>query len=188
MFKKGKALKIFCLLLLIIIVAAVVWFLRNANQPAVGTIKTAPAIETPATEYERVEGEAFSFRRGSAYKVKPTQDSKIYTEQFVFSQINADTASSKNLSVSIRPLINTKLDDEAGYKLRKQNSKTYSHSTKSVQAQNVDVFIKTSEGNEATAYWVHGGKLLSVSLTSVYVNVEELQTELVDTLNSVEWQ
>lgn len=164
------------------------WLLfRSYNRPAEGVVTNQAAKPSAPIEYEVQDGQALSFHHESGYKAKPVQKSAIYSEQYVYSKVDPATASSRNLSVSIRLLTATTLNDEAGYKIRKDNPATYVPSTQDVNEEQVVVFSKSSDGFEQTAFWIHNGKLLSMSLSSNYVTAGKLGTELTDILKSVKW-
>lgn len=175
----------------LIVVAGIVvagWLLfRSYNKPAEGTVTNQVPKPVAPTEYEVQDGQAVSFHYEKGYQAKSVQTSKIYSEQYVFSKVDPSTASSRSLSVSVRPLTTTTLADEAGYKLRKDNPSTYKPSIQHISGEKVDVFTKTNEGNEQTAFWVHKGKLLSMSLSSTYTSASSLQAELTNILQSVVW-
>jgi hypothetical protein len=71
----------------------------------------------------------------------------------------------RTMAVAVRPLESSSLDNDANYKVRKIHPETYKERVDKLGGEPVSVMSKI-DNTEATLFWAHKGRVLSVSMTS----------------------
>ncbi|MDB5181776.1 MAG: hypothetical protein JWP13_539 [Candidatus Saccharibacteria bacterium] len=186
--RKRKGL-IALVVVLLVLGAGIYGAQRFLTGPSVGTaVSSLPAASrTTPIELEQFDGTTFSFVHPMTYMkqaTKPAPNSvNLESHTFVSSGMT-----SKVLTATVSKLPSTKLEDDPSYSMRAQNPDRYK--IKSVVLKNEKVMIATnSDGQQfqQTAFWVHGDKLLTFTMTGTATNTQAMTAEYQDMIGTISW-
>lgn len=182
------------LLVLLVILAAVAggfFAMRQAlNSPAVGNVVTTlPQSTRQATiELEQFDGANFSFVHPMTY-IKQTTKQQPLPNEIESHTFMSSGVVSKMLIISLTKFPSGKLDDDASYYMRTQNPSRYKMRTIVVKNETVATFTDSSDQQyQQTAFWTHGGKLLTFTLSGVAADTPSMTREFNDMVQSIGWR
>lgn len=164
---------------------------RTLTGPAVGTVvNTMPAVtRKPQVELKQFDGTNFSLAMPVTFTeqaVRPGTNSgtnNIETRTFMSNEMITQVL------VTTVTKLTGKLEEDPSYMLRTQDSSKYK--MKSIVLKNEKVVIFTANDTQQmqqTAFWPHGGRLLTMTLSGVATDVQVTTAQFDDMLTSVNWR
>ncbi|HEX8182538.1 MAG TPA: hypothetical protein VF575_02960 [Candidatus Saccharimonadales bacterium] len=151
----------------------------------VNAIPENPSQTQSAVELEQFEGVHMTFAYPNTYQVQPaTKDNSNSLETHL---LRASGMMSKILTVTVVALPSGRLEDDASYLMRSLHPETYKLTPQTIQGEKVIVALNEKDSQQA-AFWVHQGKLLTFTITSVTINSEATAGEYQKMLESVRWR
>lgn len=186
--KSRKRAALIVLLVLLIIVSGIAYAANKLlTGPSNGTIvNNLPVVSSPsAIELQQFDGTHFSFVHPMTYveqKLKP-EAAVLESRSFVSSGMLR-----KVLTAAVTSLPSGKLEDDPSYTMRQQNPDKYQMKYIVVKNERVAIATSvTSQEFQQTAFWPHGGKLLTFTMTGVTVEPKAMAAEHEAMVNSVSW-
>lgn len=187
--KVPKKLIVFSSVLVVLAVVGGVGYkvIKPLSQPVQGTLVVTPIVNTTdkPVAYKLSQGSIVSFEYPDSFveqTVKPSD--KIGLESHTFVSSNLTTVM---LNTVVLNFPSNKLDDDPSYALRKTRPNQYT--LKTVQIKNEPVVIATGlQDSTRTAFWVHQGKLFTVTLSGLITDVEATDKAYQHLLDSVIWK
>lgn len=146
--------------------ASVVWLMKFVNgSPSAGQTNLAQvkasAAPTPETP-NQLAGLHFAFDYPAAFdQVRQLKTDAAALEQY---SLGAKADYRLSIMVRVRPLESGKLDDDAGYRIRRIDPGAYTQTPGEVAGVPVVVMAKT-DTSEQTLFSVYKGKMVTVSMT-----------------------
>jgi hypothetical protein len=192
--KRKSRKKLIALLVFVGIILALggaAYATRNTlNSPVKGkVVSTVPAsTKQSQVELEQFDGTNFSFVHPITYIEQITKGAlpsgEIEAHTFISSGMNTEV-----LTTAVTNLPSGNLSDDGSYSMRAQNSSKYKMKTVVVKNEKVTVFSATdAQQYQQSAFWPHGGKLLTVALTGTASDVPSMTSEFNDIVNSLSWR
>lgn len=188
--KKSKKRVFWLVLLAIVAVLGLVGY-RMAQSllgPAYGTVVTTVPLAQqapPPVELEQFDGKHLSFARPITYEQRPPRPDEaksLESHTFISSGMI-----SKVLLVTVNTLPSGRLEDDASYHMRTLNPDRYKIREIKVKEEKVMIATNTAE-HQQTAFWPHGGKLLTFTLTGLSTDSATVNEEYEKMLQSVTWK
>lgn len=139
----------------------------------------------PAVEYEQYEGTYLTFAYPNTYKVQPAN--KDNPNGLETHTLIASGLMSKIVTVTASRLPSGRLEDDASYYMRTLNPQTYKITPQTIQGEKVMVALNAKDSQQS-AFWAHGGKLLTFTISSISINSEATMQEYQKMLESVRWR
>lgn len=177
-------------LLLVVVVVGFIGYrsVQSLLGPARGTVVTtvpvAPQVPPPV-ELEQFDGKYLSFARPITYELRtPKQAGSNSLESNTF--ISSGMVS-KVLLVTVTSLPSGRLEDDPSYSMRTLNSDRYKIREIKVKGEKVMIAADATE-HQQTAFWPHGGKLLTFTLTGLSTDTAAVSEEYEKMLQSVAWR
>ncbi|HVX58564.1 MAG TPA: hypothetical protein VG964_02395 [Candidatus Saccharimonadales bacterium] len=183
-FYKDKSAWIFTILLIIAAIA-VFHIARSFKQPRpaqhnIGSISTGTSAKSA-----HHDGRYVSFDYPSNYKLEPPDPQSGDLENFSLTTLSAPIDS---ISISVTRLPSGNLNDASAYSIRTQDPNRYSLSSVTAGAHNYPVFTDSSGGYQKTAFALNDKTLVTVSLSSVGGEREQLlDSDLETVLAHLTW-
>ena len=145
----------------------IVGIMRFLNGPVTAT--SAPTLaqvqvsSTPKPSTIQLAGLYFEM----TYPALFDQVGRLKNDAQAFEQYNISSKKDyrRVMAVSVRTLPSNLLDDDSSYKFRHISGKDYQERSDRLAGEAVAVMSKT-DNSEVTLFWVHQGKLLTISITS----------------------
>lgn len=190
-FKKIKKFFI-ALIVLIVFVLLAIYATHNFSGKAIGSIEqNAELINNSQSriEYIEITGQNIIFRYPNNYLPKPVKTDKLYSDQYIFGFANSGQPS-RTLTLMVKSFTGV-LNDDAGYRLRKNDSTQFAPITDDIDQTKINGFIKITGNYERSYFWQKSGKLLSVVLSSndnATKDNSEMDGEVLQVLASVVWK
>jgi hypothetical protein len=161
---------------------------RSLTGPAVGTIITTMPASTrqQQVELEQFDGTQISFVHPQTYIEQVSKPVPGELEHHIF--VSSGMVS-KVLTVVVTPLPSGKLEDNASYYMRAQNSAKYHVKTTVVKNEKVVIF-SSNDGQQfqQTGFWPHAGKLLTFTMSGVASDMPGMTAEYQDMMTSISWR
>lgn len=162
---------------------------RFMSGPAVGnSISSLPsATKSTPIELEQFDGTLFSFVHPMSYIEQVTKPAANATSLESRTFISSGMVS-KVLVVTVSKLPSGKLEDDSSYAMRQQNPDKYK--LQSTVIKNEKVMLATnSDGQQyqQTAFWPHGDKLLTFTMTGTASNIPAMTAEYQDMIGTISW-
>lgn len=158
------------------------------SGPSEGTVfSSSPPVAPPAAvELEQFDGTYISFARPMNYKLQPPpkvpEITALETHSFITTGIMR-----KTVSATVTNFPSGRLDDDASYYMRKINPDKYVLTPQTIKGEKVVVTSSKSE-NLLVAFWPHGGKLLTFTMTGTTTDANATTDEYQKMLESVSWR
>jgi hypothetical protein len=173
-----------------ILVILVVYIMRQANSPAVGTVaindKQSTAPITDSTDYSTLNNEYFSLLYPSDLSPDFADQKPANTLAYNFV---AKRDAAQNITASLeayaRPLPNGGVTLDADYHNYQSQPELYKLSQKFIRGEVIDVATRDKGVHERGAMWVHGKYLLIMKLKGA--DKDTLDTQFTTILKSIQW-
>jgi hypothetical protein len=165
-------------------------FRRTLASPSVGSVvSTLPASANQRKiELAQYDGTTFSFVHPMTYIEQTSKQPPIANELESHTFVSSGIIS-KLLTIIVSKLPSGKLEDDASYYMRTQNSAKYKMKTSVIKNEKVVIFTTSdTQQYQQTAFWAHGGKLLTFTMTGVASDVPAMTVEYNDMVNSITWR
>ncbi len=164
--------------------------LRISSGPSEGTITNDMTADSskptmPPVQYEQFDGKYVSFTHTNVYQeqtAKGDDPNSLESHTFVASGLTH-----KILSIIVTPLPSGKLVDDPAYYMRSLHPDQYKITNMIVSGEKV-ALVESAVEEQRAAFWVHGGKLLTFTLSSVSVDAKATAAEYQAMLTSVTWR
>ncbi|MDB5170327.1 MAG: hypothetical protein JWO35_21 [Candidatus Saccharibacteria bacterium] len=160
------------LTVLLVVVGAGIMAVRAVSAPSHGRITTSsssklkissPKQAIPVAPASEVQTPYFQLALPVGYK---QQSSSQTVPGLLYQQtiIKASSAGSLIIAIAITPL-GSGLNDNSAYRLRTQDTARYKLTTQTVQGESI-VIANDAGSSAVVAFWVHGDKLATISVTT----------------------
>jgi hypothetical protein len=177
-------------ILTVLLVSAVAYLIWLFNQPAVGVVHVVKQEPTQAEKEAllppiRFEGKYVVFSYPSGYAKREVEPDTVSLEKGTFV---ASGSSSRMLAFSVMDMRGKTLDDIPAFRLRSDVKRdVYEQGKKKVKdGSSTIIFTKKEEGYEKTAFILHGGLLLTLSVSSqAFADPERIEKDFQQILESV---
>lgn len=160
------------------------------NSSATGTVRVVEqgSAQKEKTELppERFEGKYVSFLHPAAYDVREVQPDVVSVEKGLFV---ASGGSSRLIAFAVQDMEGKTLADIPSYQLRSVVKKDeYERSERKTEKFDATIFTKSKEGYERTAFILHGGILVTLSVSSqVFSDPKTIDEDFETIFNSLEF-
>jgi hypothetical protein len=176
--------------LAVLLVSAVVYLIWLFNRPAVGVVHVVKQEPTQAEKQTllppiRFEGEHVAFSYPSGYTERETDPDTVSLEKGVFV---ASGSSSRTLAFAVMDMRGKTLDDIPAFRLRSDVKKdAYEQGKKEMaDGSSTIIFTKKDEGYEKTAFILHDGLLLTLSVSSqAFADPERIENDFQEIRESI---
>ena len=151
----------------IVVGLAIVGVVRFLNGPVTATsgptLAQVQASSTPKPSTIQLAGLYFEM----TYPALFDQVGRLKNDAQALEQYNISSKKDyrRVMAVSVRTLPSNLLDDDSSYKFRHISGKDYLERSDKLAGEAAAVMSKT-DNSEVTLFWVHQGKLLTISITS----------------------
>lgn len=181
--KVKKSLKI--VVPIVVVLAAIVWFVLWANAPKQGTITNGSSSNKGPTTYydKKLDGTYMSFQYSGKYVAKTETPTNGDVERYTLS---ADTRYDKRISASVSDLPDGQLTSNGNYIFRQKSTTLYTNRKVQVAGSTADVWVK-KDGTEQTAIFAHGAKAATISFVTANTN-DDLTSEIDALLKTFSWK
>ena len=187
---RKKIITVMSILLILICLSAASYaaykmLLGPSDGIVVNSISDNHVKSVSAPELEQFDGSYVYFAHPATFVLQPPSKddvNNLETHTFI-----ASGMMNKILTVIVTKLPSAKLEDDSSYLMRNLHPETYKLSAQTVQGEKVVVALNSKDAQQA-AFWVHGGKLLTFTISSVTINSQETAQEYQKMLESVRWR
>jgi hypothetical protein len=165
-------------------------FKSKLMGPSVGkVVTTLPSAQRQAqVELAQFDGTNFSFVHPITYIEQTTKQPPVPNEIESHIFISSGMVS-RVLTTAVTKFPSGKFDDDPSYYMRAQNSAKYTMKTTVVKNEKVVIFTDANNQQyQQAAFWAHGGKLLTFTMTGVSTDIPAMTAEYNDMVNSISWR
>ncbi|HVQ43384.1 MAG TPA: hypothetical protein VMT30_00235 [Candidatus Saccharimonadia bacterium] len=135
----------------------------EAQAKVLGQVQTEAAPTATPADTNVLAGLIISFTYPGMFdQVSQSKSDAQVLEQYT---IGSKTNYRHRVAVEVRPLPSGQLADDASWRVREIHAADYRASAEVVGGETVKFMTKT-DGHEQTLFWPHGGKNLTISITS----------------------
>jgi len=190
--KLSKKARFFRFVVVLVLIGGGGWYVyqKTLTGPAVGTVMASATATDPKpqVELEQFDGTYFSFVHPMNFieQVAKPQPNLNDIEHHTFL---STAMTSQYLTTIVEKFTSTNLSDDSSYNMRFQNPKKYQRKILVVKNEQVTVFT-TDDGTqfEQSAFWLHGGKLLIMTLTGLSGDNQVTINEFTAMVQSLVWR
>lgn len=155
------------------------------NGEVVETLPISPQ-QTPIG-LAQFDGTYFSFVHPETYIEQPTGSQKIPNELESHIFVSSGMVS-HIVTIVVSQLPSGNLNDDSSYYMRTQDPARYHMKTSVIKNEKVITFTNNDGSQyEQTAFWAHGGKLMTFAMTGIAADTPSMTVEYTDMVNSVTW-
>jgi hypothetical protein len=189
--KMKRRTKLLTIMIVLVVLGGGGWFmyLKTLTGPAVGTVvMTMAATEKkPQVELEQFDGTNISFVHPMNFVEQSTKAQTNLTD-IEHHNFLSTGMTGQYLTVVITKFAGSSLNDDSSYSMRIQDPKRYQRKTTVVKNEQVTVF-SSDDGQQfgQVAFWQHGDKLLTMSLTGIAGDNQTTINEFNAMVGSVVW-
>ncbi len=184
-----KKIWLVALIILVLVISGIGYAVQKLmTGPAIGTVITnLPAASPPAeVELQQFDGTHFYFAHPMTYIEQPVkpQPNVLESRSFVSSGMTT-----KSVTINITKFPSNQLEDDPSYVLRKQNPAKYQMKPLVIKNEKVVIATDTSgQEFQQIAFWVHGGKLMTLTMSGVSTDPKMMAAEHETMVSSVSWR
>lgn len=141
--------------------------------------------QSPKPEYTRLDGKYISFAYSKAYRLEKGDTSAVILEAYRLITTAKGIGFSRTIALTVFDLPESKLANNSGYKIRKDNPALYKETVSQINGNKVIFFTKTDE--PATVAFCQRGNRLATIGFSGSTQSPGAQSEYDYVINSLEW-
>ncbi len=187
--KKVKTRRLILPVIILALVLAAIFLVKSLSKPAVGVIsqpQLGQSDSAPKVQNTTATGKFISFAYPSDFTLHP-QDRPSGQQLESFS-LSKGPSPFTNLNIEVDSLPNGNLADDGSYNFRVANAGRFKLEHWSAGGINLAVFSDQTLPYAKTAFLVHGGRVLSISLSGGNPeNSAAMDKTIKDLTSSIRW-